>query len=61
MDGWRGQWEQINEALAWVVAKAEAPLKELVGLARRQIEGLGPEAAADAKRRQMELFEPGDV
>lgn len=57
MDGWRGQWEQISEALAWLV-KAETSLKDLIALARRQIEGLGPEALEDAKVSQLTMFAP---
>ncbi|KIG19090.1 hypothetical protein DB30_05994 [Enhygromyxa salina] len=59
MHGWRGQWEQIIEALAWL-AKAETSLKDLIALVRRQIEGLGPEAIEDAKAGQLTMFAPNE-
>lgn len=56
MDGWRGQWEPITEALIWI-AKSQPELREPIGLARRQIESLGPEGHS---KGQMGLFSPED-
>jgi len=41
---WRGQWPVIVEALAWL-GKADANVRDLVGLTIRQVEALGPDAA----------------
>lgn len=55
MKEWRGQWEVIAEALAWL-AKVDASVKELASLTIRQIETLGPDIGPQAITEQLQMF-----
>jgi adenine-specific DNA methylase len=55
MKEWRGRWETITEALAWL-AKVDASVKELANLTIRQIGTLGPDIGPQPITEQMDLF-----
>lgn len=57
MREWRGRWETVTEALAWL-AKVDASMKELANLTIRQIGTLGPDIGPQAITEQLHLFGP---
>lgn len=55
MKEWRGKWNLISEALAWL-AKVDADVKELANLTIRQIAALGPDKGPKAITEQLDMF-----
>lgn len=55
MKEWRGKWELIVEALAWL-AKVDASVKDLANLTIRQIGTLGPDVGPQAITEQLDMF-----
>jgi hypothetical protein len=55
MKEWRGKWDLISEALAWL-AKIDAGVKELANLTIRQIATLGPDKGPKAITEQLDMF-----
>jgi len=55
MREWRGRWDTVTEALAWL-AKVDAGVKDLANLTIRQIGALGLDLGPQAITEQLDLF-----
>ena len=52
---WRGRWEKLKELLAWL-GRQDPTIKDLAGLAHRQIEAMGPDVEVTSAAEQLGLF-----